>query len=115
MENRGSKIKLMNDKTIEINNKILKFDITIKRILEFDEIIILLIRERKELPNNIIAYNRNGELLWKINDIINAKIPRGFDEMQKINDTTLKSVCELGIIYTIDVLKKEIINVNYLR
>lgn len=40
-------------------------------------------RERKEVPNNVIAYNYFGEERWKINDIVQAKMPRGYDEIEK--------------------------------
>lgn len=97
-----------------VDNK-LKFQVKIKKIIEYKDFFLVLIRERKEIPNNIIAYNYSGTELWKINDIVKTKIPRGYDDMEKISDSQLKAYYELGIIYEIDLDKKLVINKTYLR
>ena len=54
---------------------------------------------------NIIAYDYYGKEIWKINDIVQAKIPRGYDEIEKKLDSILITHYELGIIFEIDVYK----------
>lgn len=76
-------MRQLDNKSIEIKGKIINFHINISKILEYKDFFVVLIRERKEVPNNIIAYNYLGEEIWKINDIVQAKIPRGYDEMEK--------------------------------
>ena len=65
--------------------------------------------------NNIIAYDYYGKEIWKINDIVQAKIPRGYDEIEKKLDSILIAHYELGIIFEIDVYKRQIIQKKYLR
>ena len=76
---------------------------------------VVLIREQKEVPNNVFAYNYQGEVVWGINDIIQAKIPRGFDNIEKLSDKILEVESELGIIFEIDVINKIIKNKVFLR
>lgn len=105
----------IDDKSIEINHKIIKFEININKILEYKSIVVVMIREKKEVPNNIIAYNHLGEEIWKINDIVRAKIPRGYDKIEKKSNNILIAYCELGIIFEIDIYNREIISKTYLR
>ena len=36
-----------------------------------------------------MAYNYLGEKIWNINDIVQAKIPRGYDQIEKKSDNIL--------------------------
>jgi hypothetical protein len=108
-------MKKIDDYRIEINNKIITFSIKVSKIIEFDTLIIVMIRETKEVPNNVIAYNLNGEIEWYINDIIQAKVPRGFDEIEKQSDGVLTAFYELGIIFDIDITNRKVIKKVYSR
>lgn len=108
-------MKQISENEIETEDVKLSFETAIKKIIEFDNFFIVLIRERKEVPNNIIAYSYFGEELWKINDIVDAKIPRGYDDMEKVSDILFKAYYELGIIFEIDLEKKQVVNKTYLR
>jgi len=44
-----------------------------------------------------------------------AKMPRGYDQIEKKSDNILTAHYELGIIFEIDVNKREVIQKNYLR
>ena len=108
-------MRKLSDKSIEMNGKIIQFDINISQIVEYKDFFVVLIRERKEIPNNVRAYNYFGEEIWKINDIIQAKVPRGYDKIEKKTDDILIAHCELGIIFEIDVNKRQIVQKTYLR
>lgn len=103
------------EKEIEINGLIINFDISIKKIIEFNDVFVVMIREQQEIPNNIIAYDYLENILWKINDIIQVKISRGFDNIEKVSDTVLRADSELGIIFEIDVNNRRIKSKTYLR
>ncbi len=105
----------INEKEIEVNDKKLCFDTAIKKIIKYDNFFIVLICERKEIPNNIIAYDYLGNELWRINDIVKAKIPRGYYDIEKISVYLLRAYYELGIIYDIDLNKMTVINEVYTR
>lgn len=102
-------------KSISVNDRILEFDIEIRQIIRFEKLFVVLLREAEETPNNILAYNYNGDEVWRINDIIQAEIPRGFDEMAKISNSVLEVYCELGIIYTLDIDRNKIITKEFIR
>lgn len=108
-------MKQIDKKDIEINGGVISFDVGIKKIIEYDKYIIVLIRERKEIPNNIIAYDYYGNKLWRINDIVKAKILRGYDDMEKVSESILKVYYELGIVYEIDLIKMKIVKETYMR
>ena len=76
-------MKQLDNRSIEINGEIIKFDIDIRKIVEYRDFFVILLRGKKEVPNNIIAYDYYGKEIWKINDIVQAKIPRGYDEIEK--------------------------------
>lgn len=108
-------MRQLDNKSIEVNGKIIQFDINISRVVEYKDFFVVLIRERKEIPNNVIAYNYLGEEIWKINDIVQAKMPRGYDEIEKKSEDILIAHYELGIIFEIDVYKKQIVQKKYVR
>ena len=83
MEKREIIMKQLDDRSIEINDEIIQFDINIRQIVEYRDFFVLLLREKREVPNNIIAYDYSGKEIWRINDIVRAKIPRGYDEIEK--------------------------------
>lgn len=108
-------MKQINEKEIEVNGNIIYFKTSIKKIIEYESFFVVLVRERKEIPNNIVAYDYNGNEMWKINDIIKAKIPRGFDNMEKISEHLFKAYYELGIIYEIDLDTNVVLKEIYTR
>lgn len=108
-------MRQLDNKSIEVNGKIIQFGINISQVVEYKEFFVVLIRERKEIPNNVMAYNYCGEEIWKINDIVQAKIPRGYDEIEKKSEDILIAHYELGIIFEIDVYKRQIVQKKYLR
>ena len=112
---KGKIMRQLDNKSIEANDKIIRFDINISQVVEYKDFFVVLIREKKEIPNNVMAYNYFGEEIWKINDIVQAKKPRGYDEIEKKSDDILIAHYELGIIFEIDVYKRQIVQKTYLR
>lgn len=108
-------MRQLDNKSIEVNGNIIRFDTNICQVVEYKDFFVVLIRERKEIANNVMAYNYWGEEIWKINDIVQAKIPRGYDEIEKKSDDILIAHYELGIIFEIDVYKRQIVQKKYLR
>ena len=108
-------MKQLDNRSIETNGEIIKFDIAIRQIVEYKDFFVILLREKREVPNNIIAYDYYGKEIWKINDIVQAKIPRGYDQIEKKSDNILTAHYELGIIFEIDVNKREVVQKKYLR
>lgn len=108
-------MKQMSDKELEVNGIKLSYETSIKKIIEYDDFFLVLIRERKEIPNNVIAYNYSGKEIWRINDIVKAKIPRGYYDIEKLSDHLLKASYELGIVYEIDCQTMSVTKEIYMR
>lgn len=49
----------------------------------FDNVVAVLYRKDKEIPNNVIFFNFKGKQLYTINDIVKAKVQRGYDHIEK--------------------------------
>ena len=108
-------MKQINERELEVNGVKLYYEISIKKIIEYEGFFIVLIREKKEVPNNIIAYDYAGNEIWKINDIVKAKIPRGYYDMEKVSEHLFVAYYELGIIYQIDFVTMSVIKETYIR
>ena len=102
-------------KVLIIGEKKIEFPVEIREKISFENIIIVLYRNDKEIPNNISFFDLNGNLLYTINDILKAKIPRGFDHIEKKNDNILIAECEIGIIFEIDIINKVVIDKTFIR
>ncbi len=77
-------MKQISENEIEVKGVKICFETSIKKVIEYDKFFIVLIRERMEMPNNIIAYDYFGNEIWKVNDIVRAKIPREYYDMEKV-------------------------------
>lgn len=80
-------------KSIMIGKKINAFPEEIKETLYYENIIVVLYRKDKEIPNNVEFFDLNGNKVFTINDIVKAKIPRGYDHIEKKNETILIVQC----------------------
>ena len=58
-------MKQLDNKSIEVNGKVIRYDINISQIVEYEDFFVVLIRERKEIPNNVMAYNYLGETSYE--------------------------------------------------
>lgn len=93
----------------------IEFSEEIQETIYFDNVVAVLYRKDKEIPNNVIFFNFKGKQPYTINDIVKAKVQRGYDHIEKKNDSILIAECEIGIIYEIDVEKKEVLNKTFVR
>ena len=102
------------DYEIIINNRRIVFSDKIKSIIEFNNLVIVLLLDKQYKPNNVIAYNNDGNKEWEINEILMVNKPSGFDEIEKKTDTILSAYCITGISYDIDVENKKMLSSVFL-
>ena len=102
-------------KVLVIGSREIEFSEEIQETIYFDNVVAVLYRKDKEIPNNVIFFNFKGKQLYTINDIVKAKVQRGYNHIEKKNDSILIAECEIGIIYEIDVEKKEVLNKTFVR
>ena len=81
-------------------------DNQIKDRVSFDKMeVVLLLNNNTVFANNVVAIDAHNNVVWKINDIIKAENPCGNSSIKKIDDTTLRVISTVGMLYEIDVEK----------
>lgn len=89
--------------------------LNIKKIIEFDTLTVVLIGSEVVEPDNVLAFNKDGKLLWKINDILKIKNPTGMIDIVKKTNAILSVVSDLSIQYDIELSRLKIVDKFYLR
>lgn len=104
-----------NKKTLKIGKKKIELEYSIKKVLEYKSIIVVLYYDNEIIPNNVIAFDLEGNQLWKVNDILCIKKPTGNVDIIKASENTIRIISDLSIAFEINVYKKELIKKDYLR
>ena len=104
-----------NEKTLKIGQKEIELEYSIKKVVEYENLIVVLYYDNKIIPNNVIAFDLQGNQLWKVNDILCIKKPTGNVDIIKASENTIRIISDLSIAFEIDVYKKELIEKDYLR
>lgn len=89
--------------------------LNIKKKIEFDTQTVVLIGSEVLEPDNVLAFNNDGKLLWKINDILKIKNPTGMIDIVKKTNAILSVVSDLSIQYDIELSRLKIVDKFYLR
>lgn len=100
---------------IFFGGKKIKVKYSIKKILEFGSAVVILMYDDVMPPNNVLALDSQGNVLWMINDILRVHKPTGNVNIEKISDNILYVYSGLGIIFVIDVEEKRCIKKIYVR
>lgn len=90
-------------------------DKEIKQTISFDNMnILLLLDGNKVFANNVVAVNSNGDIIWKINDILKIEQPSGNSVIKKIDKRTLGVISTIGVLYEIDIENRIIVKTTRL-
>lgn len=103
------------NKVLVFKDKKIELEYTIRKIIEYDNQVIVLVYDDFIIANNVIAFDKQGNELWRINDILNIKRPTGNVDIQKEGENILIVYSSLGIIFKIDIEKKELLNKQIIR
>ncbi len=106
---------IVNNKKLQINEREIKLEYTIRKCIEYDNQIVVLIYDDIVIANNVICFDKQGIELWRINDILNIERPTGNVDIIKENTNILLVYSVLGIVFKIDIEKKELIEKLFLR
>ena len=98
-----------NNKILCLEGKKIELEYTIRKIVEYTNQVIVLMYDDVIIANNVFSFDKEGNELWQINDILNIKRPTGNVDIQKEKENVLKVYSSLGMIFRIDVEKKELI------
>ncbi len=105
---------IVNDKTFQINEIEIELEYTIQKFIEFDNQIVILMYDEAIIANNVLCFDKNGKVLWRINDILKIARPTGNVDIVKESGNILSVHSVLGIIYKIDIETREMIEKIYL-
>lgn len=105
----------VNGNILTIGSKTIELEHSVKKVLKYNDAVVVLIYDNTIISNNVIAFNYEGKQLWKINDIINVKKPTGNVDIKKEAENILSVYSDLSILFEIDINKRELVNKIYLR
>lgn len=106
---------IVNGKSLQVNETEIELEYTIRKYIEYDNQVIILMYDEAVIANNVLCFNKQGKELWKINDILNITRPTGNVDIIKESDNILAVYSVLGVVYKIDIEKKMLIEKIYLR
>ncbi|SHH65551.1 hypothetical protein SAMN02745823_00644 [Sporobacter termitidis DSM 10068] len=101
---------------LEINNKQINLDSEIDNVILYDNLLIVRLynsmatRVIQQPFNNIYAFNEKAAIIWRINDIIKQDTYYGIMRLNENNNLVV--VDPIGINYTIDIRKREVLNMR---
>ena len=96
----------MNNKTLVIGEQRIELEYEIRKKIEFENQIVVLMYDKTIIANNVISFNKQGKELWRINDILKIKRPTGNVDIEKEDETTLMVCSSLGMKFKIDIENK---------
>ncbi len=98
-----------NKKVVNINGKKVSFSYHIENVLEFDNVYIVHLMEDHIPDNNIIAIDEEGNIIWKISDIIHLPHAESYISLSKENNKEISAISYNGIKSIIDIYSKCIV------
>lgn len=106
---------MKDNKVIQINGKIIELEYPLRKCVEYDNSIVVLMYDETIVANNVVCFDGQGVEQWRINDILNIKKPTGNVDIIKENENILQVHSVLGMVFKIDVEKKELIEKTFRR
>ena len=100
---------------LQINGIEIELECTIRKCIEYDNKIVILIYDDVIIANNVLCYDKRGVELWRINDILNFKRPTGNIDIIKEDANVLAVHSVLNMVFRIDIEKEELIEKKFLR
>ena len=98
------------DNNLTINSKVVKFNNTIEDVINFDDIIIVMLMDEGVPENNIIAFDEQGNKLWDISKIIILPYAETYVAMSRVNDNSISVISYSGLETYIDIRKQSVIS-----
>lgn len=105
----------VNGKFLNIAEKRIKLEYTIRKIIEYSNQVVVLIYDDAIIENNVIVFDKEGNELWKINDVLNIKRPTGNVDIQRETEKILVVHSSLEMVFKIDIEKKQLSEKQFLR
>ena len=99
---------IANDKVI-INNKLIDFECQIEKIIEYEQLYVVMLQYDYYPGNNIVAYNDSGEKIWSVDEVISLPRVQAYVSMGKVSNELLGMITYSGVRYIVNVYSLEIV------
>lgn len=99
---------------LKINNKEIKFQSNIEKILEFQNCFVIQIMSDNFPDNNVFAIGFNGEVIWNIANIINLSYPESYIYVGKQGQQLILRSYS-GVEFVVDMKNSVIISQKILK
>lgn len=98
----------INENNVQLNN-------SIKNVVAFNDMIIVMLMDERIPKNNIIAFDKYGNKIWDISNIIILPQPEVYVSLSRINENTIKVISYFGIETYIDIRNQCIISQVFVK
>ena len=65
--------------------------------------------------NNIVAFDKKGKEIWRINDILKFDKILEFTDIKKVDDNTMEAYYSPDMIFTVNVSRRKLMKTEYIR
>ena len=92
-----------------INDNRVELPYPIRKCIEYNGGAIVLFYDDAVISNNVEFYDKNGNKIWSINDLLKIKNPRGNVDIEMENDSVVCVTSSIGVVYRINITTNELI------
>lgn len=87
----------------------IQFDYPIRKIVEFDSLYVIMLQDGFSPDNNILAYDKNGNKVWSIEDVIHFSYNESYVALGKASDNMAYVISFNGVEFVFNVYSREIV------
>lgn len=98
-----------NSNEILIAGKTIKLNYPICEVLEYDSLYVIMLQDDFFPDNNIVAYDKNGNIVWSIEEIIHFSYNEAYVALGKAGNDLAYVISYSGVRFVFNVYTKEIV------
>ena len=98
-----------NSNEILIAGKTIMLNYPIYEVLEYDLLYVIMLQDGSFPDNNIVAYDKNGNIAWSIEEIIHFSYNEAYVVLGKAGDDLAYVISYSGVRFVFNVYTKEIV------
>lgn len=98
-----------NNNEVLIAGKIIKLNYPICEALEYDTLYVIMLHDGFFPDNNIVAYDKSGNLAWSIEEIIHFSYNESYVVLGKAGEDLAYVISYSGVRFVFNVYTKEVV------
>ena len=92
-----------------LNDRKIQFDYPIREIVEFESLYVIMLQDGFSPDNNIVAYDKNGNKVWSIEEVIHFSYNESYVVLGKAGDNMAYVISFNGVEFVFNVYTREIV------